>query len=136
MPTTYPFYLAGKWESSDAPLTIRNPFNDECLGTTFQASADQLDRAITAAESAFISQRRMPTFERSSILRELAARLKQRRDEVAEMICREAGKPIREAEVETDRGVFTLEIAAEEAKRIDGEVIPLDLLAASQGRFG
>jgi glyceraldehyde-3-phosphate dehydrogenase (NADP+) len=52
------------------------------------------------------------------------------------MICLEAGKPIREAEVEADRGVFTIETAAEEAKRIEGEVMPLDLLPSSKGRFG
>ena len=52
------------------------------------------------------------------------------------MIALEAGKPIREAEVEADRGVFTVETAAEEAKRIDGEVMPLDLLPSSKGRFG
>jgi glyceraldehyde-3-phosphate dehydrogenase (NADP+) len=136
VPSTYPFYLGGKWETSDAPLHIRNPYNDESIGTTFQASAAQLDTAISVAERAFVTLRRMPAFERASILIELAARLKLRRDEVAKMICLEAGKPIREAEVETDRGVFTLEIAAEEAKRIEGDVIPLDLLPSSKGRFG
>ena len=136
MPSAYPFYLGGKWETSNASLQIRNPYNDESIGTTFQASAAQLDTAISVAERAFVTLRRMPAFERASILTELAARLKLRRDEVAKMICLEAGKPIREAEVETDRGVFTLEIAAEEAKRIEGDVIPLDLLPSSKGRFG
>ena len=66
----------------------------------------------------------------------MAAGLKEHRDEVAGMIAAEAGKPIRDAEVETDRGVFTLETAAEEAKRMEGEVIPLDLLPSSKGRSG
>ena len=66
----------------------------------------------------------------------MAAGLKERRDEVAAMIAAEAGKPIRDAEIETDRGVFTLETAAEEAKRMEGEVIPLDLLPSSKGRSG
>jgi glyceraldehyde-3-phosphate dehydrogenase (NADP+) len=66
----------------------------------------------------------------------MAAGLAARRDEVAHIISAEAGKPIRDAEVETDRGVFTLETAAEEAKRLEGEVIPLDLLPSSKGRSG
>src|SRR4029453_7193805 len=69
-------------------------------------------------------------------LKGLAAKLKEGRDEVARTISLEAGKPIKEAEVEADRGVFTVETAAEEAKRIGGEVIPLDLLPSSKGRFG
>jgi glyceraldehyde-3-phosphate dehydrogenase (NADP+) len=78
----------------------------------------------------------MPTFERVALLKAMAAGLAARRDEVAHIISAEAGKPIRDAEVETDRGVFTLETAAEEAKRLEGEVIPLDLLPSSRGRSG
>jgi glyceraldehyde-3-phosphate dehydrogenase (NADP+) len=78
----------------------------------------------------------MTTYERVSLLQAFAAKMRTQRDEVARTICVEAGKPIREAEVETDRGIFTIETAAEEAKRIEGEVIPLDLLPSSKGRFG
>jgi acyl-CoA reductase-like NAD-dependent aldehyde dehydrogenase len=132
----YPMYLAGEWVESDDPLDVVNPYNGEVVGTTFQASRDQLETAITAAQAAFRVTRKMPTFDRVNLLKAVAAGLKRRRDEVCRMIALEAGKPIREAEVETDRGVFTLETAAEEAKRIEGEVIPLDLLASSKGRFG
>src|SRR5215203_1329000 len=66
----------------------------------------------------------------------MAAGLQARRDAVAGMIAVEAGKPIRDAEIEADRGVFTLETAAEEAKRMEGEVLPLDLLPSSKGRAG
>ncbi|MEA2597079.1 MAG: hypothetical protein QOF01_3548 [Thermomicrobiales bacterium] len=136
MAKRYPMYLAGEWVESDDPLEITNPYNGEVVGTTFQASREQLDRAIDAAEAVFPTMRAMPTFERVNLLRALAEKMKARRDEVARMICLEAGKPIREAEVEADRGVFTVETAAEEAKRIEGEVMPLDLLPSSKGRFG
>ncbi len=132
----YPMYLAGEWVESESPLDVVNPYNGEVIGTTFQASRDHLERAIAAAEAAFRVTRRMPTFDRVNLLKAVAAGLKARRDEMVRTIALEAGKPIREAEVETDRGVFTLETAAEEAKRIEGEVIPLDLLASSKGRFG
>src|SRR5215211_1654954 len=136
MAKRYPMYLAGEWVESDDALDITNPYNGETVGTTFQASRDQLNKAIEAAEAVFPAMRAMPTYERVSLLQAFAAKMKERRDEVARMICLEAGKPIREAEVEADRGIFTIETAAEEAKRIEGEVMPLDLLPASKGRFG
>ena len=132
----YPIYVAGDWQTAGEPLEISNPYSGDLVGVTFQASRDQLEQAIVGAERAFEITRQMPTFERVAILKAMASGLKSRRDDVARMIAAEAGKPIRDAEVETDRGVFTLETAAEEAKRMEGEVIPLDLLPASKGRSG
>ena len=132
----YPIYVGGEWATSDRPLAVKNPYNDEAVGTTYLATADQLDGAIQAAEASFCELRRMPTFDRVTLLRGLATGLKARREEFIRTVALEAGKPVREAEVEVDRGAFTLETAAEEAKRIEGEVIPLDLLASSKGRFG
>jgi acyl-CoA reductase-like NAD-dependent aldehyde dehydrogenase len=131
-----PIYLAGEWTESNEPLDVVNPYDGEVLATTYQATAEQLERAIVAAEGAFATSRSMPIYDRVNLLKAFAGKLKERRDDVARTIALEAGKPIKEAEVEADRGVFTVETAAEEAKRIAGEVIPLDLLASSKGRFG
>ncbi len=130
----YPIFVAGEWQSSGEPLEVRNPYSGELIGTTFQASRDQLEQAIVGAERAFDITRTMPTYERVALLEAMAAGLKARRDEVASIIAQEAGKPIRNAEVETDRGIFTIATAAEEAKRLEGEVIALDLLPSSKGR--
>ena len=133
---SYPMYVAGEWQKSDEPLAVRNPYSGDVIGVTYQASRDQLEAAIVGAVQAFEITRHMPTYERVALLKGMAAGLKERRDEVVLMIAAEAGKPIRDAEIETDRGIFTLETAAEEAKRIEGEVIPLDLLPSSKGRGG
>src|SRR5918995_5743391 len=132
----YPIYVAGEWQSSQEPLAVRNPFSGDVVGVTYQASREQLEQAIVGAEQAFETTRKSPTYERVAQLKAMAAGLKERRDEVAQMIATEAGKPIRDAEIETDRGVFTLETAAEEAKRMEGELLPLDLLPSSKGRAG
>ena len=132
----YPIYLAGEWVESDEPVEVRNPYDGSLIATTFNASAAQLEQAIVAAAAAFKVTRTMPTYDRVSLLDRIADGLRERRDEVITMIALEAGKPVREATVEVDRGIFTLRTAAEEAKRIDGEVLPLDLLASSKGRFG
>ncbi|MGH9174623.1 MAG: aldehyde dehydrogenase family protein, partial [Vicinamibacterales bacterium] len=103
--------------------------------TSFATNND-LDDAISAAEDAFETLKGMPTYERSSALTKLAAIMDERQEELAVLIAKEAGKPLRDARVEAMRGVFTVQIAAEEAKRIGGEMMPLDLLPTSKGRFG
>jgi glyceraldehyde-3-phosphate dehydrogenase (NADP+) len=131
-----PVYLAGKWVDSPSQLEVRNPYNDELIATTYYATPEQLEYATAAAERAMSTLGKLGTWERAAILSELAARIRRDRDDIARIIALEAGKPIRDAETEVDRGIFTVETAAEEAKRIDGEVIPLDLLPSSKGRLG
>lgn len=136
MPKKFPIYLAGEWVESGEPLEITNPYSGDVIGTTYLASAAQLEEAIVAAERAFEVTRKQPVFERVKILDSLAEKLKEHRDQIASLIAMEAGKPIRDAEVEADRGIFTIQVASEEAKRIGGDVMPLDLLPSSKGRFG
>jgi glyceraldehyde-3-phosphate dehydrogenase (NADP+) len=128
----HPIFLAGEWVESEESLAVTNPYDGSTVGVTFSASRAQLDRAIIAAEAAFTTTRQMPTYDRVNLLKAIAAGLQERRDEIARLIALEAGKPLREAEVEADRGVFTVDVAAEEARRIEGEVIPLDLLPSSK----
>ncbi|MGH2557466.1 MAG: aldehyde dehydrogenase family protein, partial [Thermomicrobiales bacterium] len=136
MAKNYPIFLAGAWVETDRPLDVINPYNGDTVGTTFLASREHLEQAITAAERVYPRLATMPTYERVKLLQAFAGKLRDRRDDIARLISLEAGKPIKEAEVEADRGVFTVETAAEEAKRIEGDVMPLDLLPSSKGRFG
>ncbi|MBI4217043.1 MAG: aldehyde dehydrogenase family protein [Chloroflexi bacterium] len=135
MSQTYPIFVAGAWEDSPTPLQVPNPYDGSVAGTTFLASEAQLERAIAAAQAAFAVTRPLPGYERARILRETAAGLAARKEDLARSIALAAGKPIRDARAEVDRGVFTFEVAAEEARRMGGEVIPLDWLPASAGRF-
>lgn len=136
MPKEYPFYCAGGWRTSSSTLEVVNPYDGSIVGVTSFATDRDLDDAIAAAEDAFQTMRAMPTYERANALHRLSAALESRKEEIALLIARESGKPIRDARVEADRGVFTIQNAAEEAKRIGGEMIPLDLLPSSRGRFG
>ncbi len=136
MTAEYPIYIDGAFEKTNNELTVTNPFDGSSAGTTWLAGPDDLDRATRAAEVAFRSFGKTPVFDRVDLLKALATKLKERRTDVIDIIVREAGKPVGEATTEVDRGVFTIETAAEEAKRIQGDVIPLDLLPSSKGRFG
>jgi acyl-CoA reductase-like NAD-dependent aldehyde dehydrogenase len=133
----HPIYLAGRWVESDDPLVISNPANaDEPAGATFNATEAQYEEAVEAAVAAFEVTRTLPAYERGAILRNISAGIKARREELGRLLSLEAGKPIRDALVEVDRAVLTFRLGAEEAERMIGETIPLDIAAASKGRMG
>jgi len=133
----HPIFLAGRWVESDDPLVVSNPAHpDEPAGATYNASEAQYEEAVEAAVAAFEVTRVLPAYERGAILRNISAGIKARREELGRTITLEAGKPIRDSLVEVDRAVLTFRLGAEEAERMVGETIPLDLMPASKGRIG
>src|ERR671921_2943598 len=133
----HPIFLAGKWVESDDPLVVSNPAKpDEPAGATFNATEAQYEEAVEAAVTAFEHTRVLPAYERGRALREISNGIKARREELGRLISLEAGKPIRDALVEVDRATLTFRLGAEEAERMVGEMIPLDLMASSKGRVG
>src|SRR5688500_12292423 len=133
----HPIYLAGQWVDSPDRLEIANPARpDEPAGATFVATPEQYEEAVTAAVRAFEETRRLPAYERGRILRDISAGIRERREELGKLLATEAGKPIRDARVEVDRATLTFRLGAEEAERMVGETIPLDLMPASKGRMG
>jgi glyceraldehyde-3-phosphate dehydrogenase (NADP+) len=136
-PKPHQIYLAGRWVQSSDVVKIANPARPgEAAGTTYNATAEQYEEAVTAAVAAFEKTRKLPAYERSAALRKIADGIAARREEFGRLITAESGKPIRDALAEVDRGVLTFRIGADEAERIGGEVIPLDLNPASRGRLG
>ena len=136
-PAPHPIYLAGRWVESPDRLVVTNPARPgEPAGATYYAAPEQYEEAVAAAVSAFEVTRKMPAFERSEALHHISSGIAARREEIARIIVAESGKPIRDSLAEVDRAVLTFRIGAEEAERIGGEVIPLDLNPASRGRTG
>ena len=135
MSQTYKYYVAGEWKSSDRPLEVTNPYDGSLVGTTSYASDEDVETAIQAAVDAFPATRAMATYERAGALTKFAELMAEREEELALLIARESGKPLRDSRTEAARGVFTVHVAAEEARRIGGELIPLDLIPSSKGRF-
>ena len=133
----HPILLAGRWVDSPDPLAVTNPADpDNPAGATYHATEAQYEAAVSAAVAGFEETRRLPAYERGRILRAISAGVAARRDELGALICAEAGKPIRDSLVEVDRAVLTFRLGAEEAERMVGETIPLDLMPASKGRIG
>lgn len=131
----FPFYLAGKPARSDTPLEVRNPFDGSVVGRTWLANNQQFEDAACAAVRAAREMRNLALYERAAILAAVSAQLKHRREELARTLAQEAGKPIRDALVETDRASTTFQVASEEARRISGEQIPMDLAPHGKGRI-
>ncbi|HEY2888842.1 MAG TPA: aldehyde dehydrogenase family protein, partial [Candidatus Limnocylindrales bacterium] len=133
----HPILLAGRWVDSPDVLTVSNPADaDNPAGSTYHATPEQYETAVNAAVAAFEQTRQLPAYERGAILRSISAGIKARREELGRLIALEAGKPIRDALAEVDRATLTFRLGAEEAERLVGEVIPLDLMASSRGRLG
>ena len=133
----HPIFLAGRWVDSPEPLVVDNPANpDAPAGSTYHATEAQYDEAVDAAVQAFEVTRHLPAYERGAILRNISNGIKGRREELGRLMATESGKPIRDALVEVDRATLTFRLGAEEAERMVGEVIPLDLMPASKDRVG
>jgi glyceraldehyde-3-phosphate dehydrogenase (NADP+) len=131
-----PIYLAGEFVETGSPLEVRNPASGELVATTWQAGEAELERATAAAVAAFEQTRRLASFERRDALQHVAEAITRDTDELADLLTRESGKPIRDAKGEVVRGALTFRTAAEEALRINGEWLPLDWTAANRGRSG
>jgi acyl-CoA reductase-like NAD-dependent aldehyde dehydrogenase len=133
----HPIYLAGRWADSPDALKVTNPARpDELAGSTYHATPEQYEEAVTAAVHAFEITRSLPAYERGQILRNISAGIRDRREEIGRLLTLESGKPIRDALVEVDRATLTFRLGAEEAERMTGELIPLDLMPSSKGRIG
>ena len=132
----YPFFIGGKPSRSERPLEVTNPFDGSVVGHTWLAGDAEFNAAAEAAVAATGRMAALAAFERGEILSRISRLLAENRDDVARTLAGEAGKPIRDALTETDRATMTFQIAAEAARNISGEVIPLDLAPHARGRMG
>lgn len=132
----YRLLVGGEWITDDQTMPVMDKYSGEVLGAVPVASRETVDRAVGAACAAFPGYSALPAHARSRIL-ERAARLMERyAEEIATLICREVGKPWKYSLGEVSRGIETMRFAAEEAKRIHGETIPLDASPTGEGRIG
>ena len=130
-----PFFLAGKPGHSTEPVEVANPFDGSVVGRTWLAGDAEFDRAADAAVAATRVMRAMAAYERADALLSIATGINARRDEIARTLAAEAGKPIRDALTEVDRAAMTFRVAAEAARQIHGEEIPMDLAPHGRGRI-
>ncbi|MDR5703515.1 MAG: aldehyde dehydrogenase family protein, partial [Armatimonadota bacterium] len=129
-------FIGGRWVSGGPELEVRNKYTGEVIATLPTARREDVDAAIAAAREAAPVMAEMPAHRRGEILARAAVMIREQKEEIARLIAMEAGKALKYARIEVDRAVSTFTIAAEEAKRIHGETVPLDAVPAGEGYFG
>ena len=132
----YQLLIDGQWVDAGPAMEVKNKYDGKVIGILPTARKEDMDAAIDAAERAEDVMADMPAYKRAEILLRTAALLRERADDMAKTIAAEAGKALKFARAEVDRAQSTFTIAAEEAKRLHGETIPLDAVPAGEGYFG
>ncbi|WP_246120553.1 aldehyde dehydrogenase family protein [Cohnella terricola] len=128
-------FIGGEWREAKKYQSLRSPYTGETLAEIPVADEEETDEAILAAYEARAVMARMPAHERAAILEKLASLLEIRSDEAARLLALEAAKPVTTGKAEIARTVQTYKFAAEEAKRIHGETIPMDAAPGGEGRI-
>jgi glyceraldehyde-3-phosphate dehydrogenase (NADP+) len=128
--------LAGEWVTRDAVIEVTDPDDGSVIDTVPQATTDDMERALDAAEHGAALARELPTHRRMAVLAEAAQRLERDQESFARLIAQEGVKTIREARKEASRAADTLRLSAEEARRVHGETLAFDQRPGSEGRFG
>jgi len=132
----YKLLIDGQWVNAGALMEVKNKYNGEVIAALPTARKEDVDAAIAAAERAEDVMADMSAYKRAEILLKASALMRERADDLAKTIAAEAGKALKFARAEVDRAQSTFTIAAEEAKRLHGETIPLDAVPAGEGYFG
>jgi acyl-CoA reductase-like NAD-dependent aldehyde dehydrogenase len=130
------FLLCGKeWTDGEA-MEVRSPWDQGLLGKVTVATRKDAREAVTHAAASMRRTRALPRWKRKEILEDIAAALIEQKERFAQLIVAEAGKPARTARIEVERAILTFKTAAEEAIRLGGESLPLDLTEGNEGRWG
>jgi len=136
MTTQYKMLINGKWLAGDETINVVNPYNQKIIGTIPKASKKDVDAAIQSAQKGYKIISTMPAHQRSKILENMSELLAKQREEIANLIASESGKAWKYANGEVGRAVETFKFAAEEAKQIHGETVPMDASPNSETRMG
>ena len=134
MKSSYPYYL-GKTPvtSDDKPLNVVDKFTQQVVSKVSTAPADVIKQAMATAAATAPVLKKMGAWERKEILLSIAAAIKNREDELIEVLCVEGGKPMRDAKTEVTRTIITFTLSAEEAVRNNGVYERMDISERSAG---
>jgi acyl-CoA reductase-like NAD-dependent aldehyde dehydrogenase len=125
--------IGGEWVETSEWIDVRSPYSGDVVGRVAKAGADETRRAIDAAAAAM--REPLPAHKRAEILVRVAGHLGRRHEEAAQTICAEAGKPLKAARVEAARAMSTYTMAAVEARKLAGDVVPMDASQAGEGKL-
>src|SRR5919109_2846585 len=126
--------IGGEWIETGDWLDVRSPYSGDVVGRVAKGGADEARRAVDAAARAL--EEPLPGHRRAEILVKVAGLIGRRHEDIARTISEEAGKPIKTARVEASRAMSTYTFAAVEARKLAGEMIPMESAQAGEGKLG
>ena len=134
--STKPFYIAGEWRMGQGRLEVKSPWDESVVAELGVPTDADVEDAVTRAVDTFKESRHLPTYARAEALLHISRGIAQRVDQIAEIVAREGGKPLKWSKVEVSRAVSTFRWASEEARRFGGEFLPLDTEQSLGSRAG
>lgn len=134
-PTFYPL-IHNEWVKTYKSTKVKNPYSGDTVAKVFLADGDFLDMSVESAQKGFQISRQLSAFERYDLLMKVAKLIEKNQNDLARTIMQENGKPVRFAKNEVERAKLTFTWAAEEARRMNGEFLPLDVAPQTKGYFG
>ncbi len=132
----YPYYLANEPVQANTDLEVLDKYSGKAATRVAMADARAIDAAIGAAAKAATPMAALRPYQRRAVLEHCVERMRKRKDDLAYALCVEAGKPIKDARGEAERLIDTFRIAADEATRIDGEIVNLEISERTKGYRG
>jgi acyl-CoA reductase-like NAD-dependent aldehyde dehydrogenase len=129
-------FIHNEWIETYNTMDVKDRFTQEVFAKVFLADGDFMDMAIESGQKGFQNSKKLSGFERYAMLHRIVNGIERRMDELTETIVRESGKPLQYAKNEVSRAMLTFSWAAEEARRLNGEYLPLDVVPQTKGYFG
>lgn len=129
-------WINGQWHDAEESYELASPYSGEVIAHVAKASIQDVEKAIEGAQQAFQSFKKTTAYERAEILYKVVDIMRQRKEELAEILALEAGKPIAAGLAEIDRTIATYQFAAEGAKQSKGETVPMDAAPGAGDRIG
>ncbi len=130
------FLIGNEFISSGKTVEITNPYTGEVVKRVYKSDDSHIRTSLDYLSEVFQTYKKSPVHLRSSLLKKISDKVFENREHLAQLITLETGKPIRFSRIEVDRAVLTFNLGSEEAKRIEGEVLNLDLLKGSPDVMG
>src|SRR6266536_1782510 len=134
--STKTFYIAGEWRTGQGTLEVKSPWDGTVVAELGVPTDADIEDAVASAVETFKESRHLPTYARAEALMHISRGIAQRVDQIAEIVAREGGKPLKWSKVEVSRAVSTFRWASEEARRFGGEFLPLDTEQSLGSRAG
>lgn len=129
-------WINGQWETTKEMTELTSPYSGQVIAKVAKATIADVERAIEGAHEAFQAFKNTTAYERAEILYKVVTIMRERKQELAEILANEAAKPISAGLVEIDRTIATYQFAAETAKQVTGETIPMDAAPGVNDRMG